>query len=190
MRHWVGVLLAICLSSCGDATREPVSAPAPDESLFEAETPDAPPALPEPVIETRDALLEISQAGSIRRLARRADEEPAFLSNFGGADHYSHWDLMRRTGWDPNLHLISLFDQPYGVRRVGHEVWYIWPDLAARDAADLAPGRISYRDTARLRGLIGEEGLREIAAGRAYPGERTAISETGSWRYFLHEPVD
>lgn len=187
MRHWVGLLLAVSLVSCGDAMRGPEPQPAPNESLFETETPEAPPALPEAVLATQAALLEISEAGSLRRLARRADAEPNFLSNFGGAQHYEHWDLMRRTGWDPNMHLTHLFELPYGTRQVGSETWYIWPDLAARDPADLAPGRISHRDAARLKALIGETGLEQIARGEAYPGERTAISETGSWRYFLHE---
>ncbi len=190
MRHWVGLLLAICLTGCGNASRDPASAPAPDESLFETEAPTAPPELPDAVTATREELLEISGAGSIRRLSYKANAEPNFLSNFGGADHYAHWDLMRRTGWDPNLHLIELFKMPYGVRQVGQETWYIWPDLAARDPADLAPEKLSHRDQARLLTLIGPGGVQELAAGQPYPGERTAISESGSWRYFLHESAD
>ncbi|MCI4643779.1 MAG: hypothetical protein MRY64_03235 [Hyphomonadaceae bacterium] len=190
MHRCVGFVLAICLVSCGEAARDPAGAPPPSESLFETETPAAPPELPEAVIATRESLLLISEAGSIRRLSYKADAEPNFLSNFGGADHYSHWDLMRRTGWDPNMHLIELFGMPYGARQVGQEIWYIWPDLAARDVADLAPERLSHRDQARLLALIGPSGMQELAEGHPYPGERTAISETGSWRYFLHEPVD
>ncbi|MEM1152155.1 MAG: hypothetical protein AAGI03_16695, partial [Pseudomonadota bacterium] len=124
---------------------------------------------------------------SLRSLARRADAEPAFISNLGGADHLRHWDLMRRTGFDPNLKLMELFELPHGTRRVGTETWYIWPDLAARSTAELAPDRLSFQDTARLRALIGEQGIEQIAEGRSYPGVRTAISETGAWRYFLHE---
>lgn len=158
----------------------------PDETLFEIEQVQPPP-LPGAVIATRDELLEIAERNSLRRLAERADAEPVFISNLGGDDHLSHWDLMRRTGFDPNLKLKELFNLPYGIRRVGSENWYIWPDLAARSAEDLAPERLSFQDAARLRALVGEQGMAQIAEGQPYPGMRTAISETGAWRYFLHE---
>jgi len=178
------------LAACdgpGPDTRQP---PAPDEVLFEAAPPAPPPPLPEAVARTRQELLEIAARDSVRRLARRADAEPVFISNLGGDDHFRHWDLMRRTGFDPNSKLISLLNEPHGTRVIGAETWYIWPDLAARSAEELAPGRLSFRDAARLEALVGREGIAQIERGMSYPRLRTAISETGAWRYFLHEPPD
>lgn len=177
----------MCCAACGASGTDRPEARAPDETLFEVEQPQPPPPLPDAVIATRDELLEIAARNSLRQLARRADAEPVFISNLGGDDHWRHWDLMRRTGFDPNLKIKELFELPYGVRRVGSETWYIWPDLAALSAEDLAPERLSFQDAARLRALVGEQGLAQIAEGQSYPGVRTAISETGAWRYFLHE---
>lgn len=175
------------LVACGGATEDAVPSGEPDDILFEVAPSIPPPPLPDAVIQTRDELLAIADRNSLRALARRADAEPVFLSNLGGDDHYGHWDLMRRTGFDPNTKLQDLLRQPHGVRRVGAETWYIWPDLAALPAEDLAPERLSFQDAARLRSLVGEQGLAQIEAGQSYPGVRTAISESGAWRYFLHE---
>lgn len=183
LMFWVLWLTA----ACGQPAQDTADSSPPDDILFEAAEPELPPPLPVEVEKTRSELLEIAGRDSIRRLARRADAEPVFLSNFGEDDHFRHWDLMRRTGFDPNANLIELLKQPHGVRQVGSETWYIWPDLAARAPEDLAVERISFRDAARLRELVGEDGLDQIADGQPYPGVRTAISETGAWRYFLHE---
>lgn len=127
---------------------------------------------------------------SLNRLIRQARDEPTFISNFAGESHRVHWDLLRRTGFDPLRQLELLLSGPYGTRKVGDEVWYIWPDLAARMPEDLQPERLSFSERARLRDLIGEAGLQRIRDGQRYPGVRTAISETGRWLYFVHESED
>ena len=182
------LLLALCVASCGQADApRPDRPPPPDETLLEPRLRAAPPELPAPVLETQETILNAARAGSLRRLSRFAASQPNFISNLGSTDHFVHWDLMRRTGFDPNRHLIDLFEQPYDIRQVGDEIWFVWPDLAARDAEELAPGRLSFREQARLLDLLGEEGVEALARGETWPGVRTAISETGAWRYFLHE---
>lgn len=136
------------------------------------------------------ALREIIARNSLTRLVRLANAEPAFISNFANQGHRTHWDLLRRTGFDPLARLEDLLNGPYGVRRVGDQTWYIWPDLAALDPEDLQLERLSFRDRARLRDLVGEEGLARIRDGQGYPGVRTAIAEDGSWLYFVHETED
>lgn len=176
----------VALGACG----APADVPArtlPDEAMIEPPPAPVPPSLPTPVRETREAILDAARAGSLRRLSRLADAQPAFLSNFGDVSHYRHWDLMRRTGFDPNRTLVELFDKPHAAKRVGEETWYIWPDLAARSNAELQPELLSFRDKARLEAMVGEAGIAAIRDGAPYPGVRTAISETGAWRYFLHE---
>lgn len=183
----LALLCLVTLSGCGEAGSGREVQAGPDSSLIDPPPAHAPPPLPAPVAETRDELLVIARSGSLRRLARRAAAEPAFLSNLGGDPHYNHWYLLRAIGVDPLRNLRTLLDLPHGKKDVGGEVWYIWPDLAARDAEALRPERMDFRGRARLEALLGESGLAKLANGGTYPGLRTAISEDGSWRYFLHE---
>lgn len=127
---------------------------------------------------------------SLARFVRLADAEPSFVSNFSDQSNRVHWDLLRRTGFDPLTQLEALLDGPYGTRQVGDATWYIWPDLAAWEPADLVPEKLSFADRARLRDLVGEQGLERIREGQFYPGIRTAIADDGRWLYFIHETED
>ena len=136
------------------------------------------------------AIRDVLARDSLSRLVRLANAEPNFVSNFAGESHRVHWDLLRRTGFDPLAKLGGLLDGPYGTRQVGDQTWFIWPDLAALDAEDLLPEKLAFSDRARLLELVGEPGLERIRAGEGYPGVRTAIAEDGRWLYFVHETVN
>lgn len=183
------LLLAGCSGETGPASP-------PDAILIEPQAEPVPQRiatneLPQPVLDTRAALLDIAEADSLRRLARFADSQPGFLSSLSDTrGHFDHWDLMRRTGFDPNIHLPALFAEDPGIYRTEDETWYVWPAIAARSARELHPDRLGAGDLAELRRRVGEDGLERIRGGAAYPGVRTAISETGRWLYFLHEPAD
>ena len=131
----------------------------------------------------------ILERKSLTRLVRLASAEENFVSNFAGESHRVHWDLLRRTGFDPLMRLGALLDGPYGTRQVGDQTWYIWPDFAAEEAEDLLPELLNFTDRARLRDLVGDVGLERIRNGESYPGIRTAIAEDGRWLYFVHETV-
>lgn len=131
----------------------------------------------------------ILERNSLTRLVRLASAEENFVSNFAGESHRVHWDLLRRTGFDPLMRLGALLDGPYGTRQVGDQTWYIWPDFAAEEAEDLLPELLNFTDRARLRDLVGDVGLERIRNGESYPGIRTAIAEDGRWLYFVHETV-
>ncbi|MEO0551299.1 MAG: hypothetical protein AAFZ91_15380 [Pseudomonadota bacterium] len=146
--------------------------------------------LSEQVEQKIDAIRAILERNSLTRLARLADSEPSFVSNFAGESNRVHWDLLRRTGFDPLAQLERLLDGQYGVREVGDEVWYIWPDLAALEPQELVPERLSFTDRAKLLELVGDEGIERIRDGQGYPGVRTAIAEDGRWLYFIHESED
>ncbi len=135
--------------------------------------------------ETRAELLKQAERGSLRGLAEIAARNSLFVSNTGDQDHIQFWDLLRRTGVDPNRRLRDLFELPPGRRSVDGIVWYVWPDLAARDAADLLPEKLTFEERRRLEELIGEDGVAKIRHGQGYPGMRTAISEDGTWIYFV-----
>lgn len=191
MQGWLmaGLMVVSGISACTPA-EDATPRRLPDETLMETPPPPPAPELPAAVIDTREAILDAARAGSLRRLSRLAEAQPAFLSNFGDVPHGRHWDLMRRTGFDPNRTLVELFEKPHAAKQVGDETWYIWPDLAARSSAELQPERLSFRDKARLETLVGEAGIAAIRGGSPYPGVRTAISETGTWHYFLHEVAE
>ncbi|MEQ3651065.1 hypothetical protein [Hyphomonas sp.] len=180
----IGGLAAALLAACSPAA-EPAGRPVPDESLMQ------PPHVPTPVVltpeaeATRDELLSHAKAGSLSRLSRVANANDGFVSNLGGTPHRQYWDLMRRIGADPNRSLRELFELPPGMREIDGEVWYVWPDLAARDAQDLIPEKLSFQDRRRLMELIGEDGIERIRQGEGYPGMRTAIAGNGRWVYYV-----
>ncbi|MEZ5955305.1 MAG: hypothetical protein R3C13_13500 [Hyphomonas sp.] len=183
---WSDALLAglvLGLAACGQAQEtQPLL---PPESM--TRDPEVPPPVevPAAVESTRQDILGFTKRGSLSGLARFAEGNEGFVSNLEGTPHREFWDLLRRTGIDPNLKLKALFDQPVGRRDVDGETWYIWPDLAAKDPGDLIPEKLSFQDRKRLRDLIGEDGVNRIRQGEAYPGMRTAIAEDGRWVYFV-----
>ncbi|MBY9066463.1 hypothetical protein K1X12_06110 [Hyphomonas sp. WL0036] len=181
-------LLLGTLAACSQAEPEvvvPIGPPVPSESLTQA------PQVPEPVelsTEAADMKAEIlrhAERGALRSLARLADKQEGFISNVGGQDHYEFWDLLRRTGVDPNRKIRELFLEPPGEREVDGEIWFVWPDLAAKDSRDLIPEKLTFVERRRLRELIGEDGIARIRAGEGYPGMRAAISANGRWIYFV-----
>ncbi len=190
-----GMCASVILAACGGAPEDPPSV----RMMIEA----APTQVPAPtgpvVIEQSlsdlaqgkvETIRAIVQRNSLARFSRLADAEPSFVSNFAGESNRVHWDLLRRTGFDPLAQIELLLNGPYATRVVGDEKWYIWPDLAALDPVDLVPERLSFSDRARLLELVGETGIARIRRGQGYPGVRTAIAEDGRWLYFVHETED
>ena len=172
--------------ACGGEPADAPDRPLPDQTLVELPVQSVPPDLTEAVLATQAAILETTDRDSLRRFARLADSHSGFASNFEQSDHFAHWSLLRQTGVDPLREIERLFEGQHSLRSVGSEVWYVWPDFAARAPEDLLPERLSFQDRARLLDLVGEGGIERIRAGSAYPGVRTAISETGRWVYYLH----
>jgi hypothetical protein len=144
-------------------------------------------ALSEGAEATIAELRSIIDRNSLSQFARYADRQPGFMSNFAGASHRDHWDLLRRTGFDPLARLEELLDGPYGVKSVAGDTWYIWPELAALEPDQLRPERLNFSQRARLEELVGEAGIERVRQGSGYPGIRTAISTEGRWLYYVHE---
>lgn len=180
--------MALLLSACGSEPAEPpVGEVIPDVTLIEVPSTAEPQPLSEAALAKQAEILEVTGRDSLRRFGLLATASDGFISNFAHSDHYGHWSLLRRTGVDPMRQIEDLFQLPHGVREVGAERWYIWPDFAALPAEALLPERLDFQDRARLLELVGEEGVAQIRAGSGYTGIRTAISESGRWIYYLHD---
>lgn len=190
---FISLSLILPLTACGDGDGTPrvrvavEAAPAVTAPVMSEETITP---LTEPAETKISDIRDILERNSLARLVRLANAEENFVSNFAGESHRVHWDLLRRTGFDPLMRLEALLDGPYETRQVGDQVWYVWPDFAALEAEDLLPEKLDFTDRARLRELVGETGLARIRAGESYPGIRTAIAEDGRWLYFVHETAE
>jgi len=190
---FISLSLILPLTACGDGDGTPrvrvavEAAPAVTAPVISEETITP---LTEPAETKISDIRDILERNSLARLVRLANAEENFVSNFAGESHRVHWDLLRRTGFDPLMRLEALLDGPYETRQVGDQVWYVWPDFAALEAEDLLPEKLDFTDRARLRELVGETGLARIRAGESYPGIRTAIAEDGRWLYFVHETAE
>ena len=191
IRLLTGAVLLAGLVACGEEdVREMVTLQveqAPEYMLPSREPKGDRTALSAPAQEMIGQLRGIIESNSLRRLTRLAGSQPGFVSNFAGASHGDHWDLLRRTGFDPILRLEELLDGPYGVKMVAGETWYVWPDLAALEPEALLPERLNFSQRARLEELVGEAGIAQVREGRGYPGIRTAIADDGRWLYYVHE---
>lgn len=182
-----GGLLAACN---GEPARDRVTLQveeAPDYMQPTGEPASEPLELSSAARQTVADLRAIIESNSLSQLARYADRQQGFISNFAGASHRDHWDLLRRTGFDPILRLEGLLNGPYGVKSVAGETWYVWPALAALEPEELQPERLNFSQRARLEELVGESGIAQIRNGSGYPGIRTAIAQDGRWLYFVHE---
>lgn len=184
---FAALMAALCLAACSPVQEEVVVPlpPVPDERFTEVPEAPAPVEISKAAARTRDELIREATKGSLRGLGAIAARNPDFRSNVGGQSHDRFWDLLRRTGVDPNRKLRELFEQPAGLREIDGQRWYVWPDLAAKDAADLIPEKLTFQDRRRLEELIREDGIAKIRAGEGYPGMRTAIAEDGTWIYFV-----
>lgn len=188
-----GVSAAFLVAACsGEASSPKMRMAVSAAPVVAPAEPDVEPqvALPVPVNAKITEIRSVLERDSLNRLVRLAEAEENFVSNFAGESHKVHWDILRRTGFDPLHRLDALLDGPYGTRLVGEQTWYIWPDFAALEADELMPEKLNFADRARLSALVGAPGLARIRNGQDYPGIRTAIAEDGRWLYFVHETIE
>jgi hypothetical protein len=134
--------------------------------------------LPDPVQETRAALLEAAEAGDYEAL-RPFIPEAGFEYTFGGpveGGPISYWRELERTTTERPLEtLASVLKMPYTLSRG----YYVWPwaytvisvtDLSEHERRVLAP----LGDASAL-----------FVPGTGYLGWRTGIAPDGTWAFFI-----
>lgn len=175
---------ATATSTTTTTSREPTVAEC-SASKLDAEVADQP-ALPDPVADTREQIVEAAVGCDYEALESLAQQgDGAFTYSFGSSgDPASFWqrqeeDRQERHG--PLHFLVEILDRPHGL--VEHEgvVRHVWPSAFAYDAWDEVP----EADREALKPLYGEEDFQSFDRFGGYIGYRVVILEDGTWTAFV-----
>lgn len=169
-----GGVLGYVLGTRGEETVTVTST----ETRTETSTETTPLGLPDPVAETRAALLAAAQANDYEAL-RPLIPESGFEYTFGGpveGGPVAYWQELERTsGTSPLDTLETILELPYVLSRG----FYVWPwAYVVEDASELS---------AHERELLAPLGPLEtlVLPGTGYLGWRTGIAPDGTWTYFV-----
>ncbi len=186
-RYWAALALAVLVigAGCGD-DESPASATGSGEEPTDSVVPTEPAEqplptieeVPDPVAQTRAAILAAAKAGNYDALEQLIDAE-VFLSDSGfGVDPVPAW---RAQGTAPLEAMEVLLGLPYTVEETNEGTLYRWP----RFTADSNPDEMSRPERDALVSLLGEDGLRNAFQDEiGYVGPRLGILAEGTW-WFL-----
>jgi hypothetical protein len=190
--YWAALALAVLVvgAGCGD-DESPASAiesgEEPTESVVSTE-PAEPllptiEAVPDPVAQTRAAILAAAKARDYDALAQVIDPD-VFLSDSGfGVDPVPAW---RELGTMPLETMEVLLGLPYVVEETGEGTLYRWP----RFTANSEPDEISRPERDALVALLGEEGLNvSFTEDYGYTAPRLGILADGTWWFLVFDPA-
>jgi hypothetical protein len=191
-RYWAALALAVLFigAGCGD-DESPASATGsgerPTESVVPTEPAEQPlptiEEVPDPVAQTRAAILAAAKAGDYDALEQLIDPE-VFLSDSGfGVDPVPGW---RAQGTMPLETMEVLLGLPYTVEEGGNEgTLYRWP----RFTADSSPDEMSRPERDALVALLGDDGLRtSFTEDYGYTAPRLGILADGTWWFLVMNP--
>jgi hypothetical protein len=168
-------------SAPGDVERasraESVVATEPSQSDPTAES------LPEPVAQTRAAILAAANAQDYDALAPLIDAQ-SFLSDAGfGAEPLERWQDQ---GSGPLEAMTTLLAMPHAVRETNEGTLYQWP----RFTADSDPADMSAAEKEALSRLLGERMLdATFLTETGYVAPRLGIRSDGTWWFLVLEPT-
>lgn len=182
------VLVLVLTAACGDD--EPSSAPAastvgaPDTAVSTEPAEQPLPTIeevPDPVAQTRAAILAAAKARDYDALEQVIDPE-VFLSDAGfGVDPVPGW---RAQGTVPLEVMEVLLGLPYTVEETNEGTLYRWP----RFTANSHPDEMSRPERDALVALLGEDGLRTaFQAETGYVAPRLGILADGTWWFLVLE---
>lgn len=194
VRRRVAAVLAIALlagvSACsgGDPASVPSTPtePPPETATATVSATDAVSTvegIPEPVVQTRAAILAAAGAGDYEALEPLVDVE-TFLSDAGfGADPVAYW---RGLGTAPLEAIAAILALPHTMRETNEGALYQWP----RFTADSDPAEMSAAEKDALTAILGERGLeRAFNAETGYVAPRLGILADGTWFFFVQNPA-
>jgi hypothetical protein len=180
---WAVALVALALTAaCGDdesPSASGTSTQAPAESVAVSTVEE----LPDPVGQTRAAILAAASAGDYDALGQVVDPE-VFLSDAGfGVDPVPHW---RDQGAGPLEAMAALLAMTHTVRETNEGTLFQWP----RFTADSDPDDMSAAERDALTMLLGERGLeRAFQSETGYIAPRLGILDDGTWWSFVTDPA-
>jgi hypothetical protein len=181
----VALVLTLGVACTGDepSSASETSTDSSTETVVATEPVPTVEELPDPVAETRAAILSAASAEDYDALEAIVDAE-VFLSDAGfGVDPVAHW---RDLGTEPLDAMAALLALPHTVRETNEGTLYQWP----RFTADSDPEDMSPAERDALTALLGEDGLEaSFQAETGYIAPRLGILDDGTWWFFVTEPT-
>ncbi|MGH2655058.1 MAG: hypothetical protein ACRDHV_12030, partial [Actinomycetota bacterium] len=144
----------------------------------EAGTSEPKVAIPGPVANTREAILDAAQARDFQALRALIPEE-GFTFSFGGeTDPIGYWKRLESEGHVPvfgDILPMVLGTEPGLDRGV-----FVWPAQAVED-----PAEWDEQDIEALTAIHAEEDIRSFQKAGLYLGWRVGIDRDGTWVFFV-----
>lgn len=185
------VLAALALAAaCGgdeSGSASEISTEGPTESVPVTDTEPGPvptiEELPDPVAQTRAAILAAATARDYDALEAVIDPE-VFLSEAGfGVDPVPYW---RELGTAPLEAMETLLGMSSTVEETNEGTLYRWP----RFTSNSSPEEMSDAEREALTALLGEDGLRvAFQSETGYVAPRLGILADGTWWFLVLEPA-
>ena len=169
-----------------DATSTTAVAPSTDPSTCSAAglASDLPPQeLPEPVQETRRAIVRAAGACDYEGLAQLAlTGTGGFSYSFGESGAPADFWRRAEAAGDPVLRtLVEILRLPVGIRSLNESTQYVWPSAYAYERwAEVPPA-----DREALLRVYDHADLRGFEQFGSYSGYRVGIDGAGDWSFFL-----
>jgi hypothetical protein len=160
-------VLAFAAAGCGDSRSSGATTTTPAEE-----------ALPGPVAEKHEAIVDAAHALDYEELKTLLDPK-TFTYSFGeGGDPIGYWRRLVEQGEMPILgdYLPTVLAMPWA--RQGP--LYVWPSAHAKK-----PSRWTQEDRKALERLYTEEEIRQFERAGSYLGWRVGIRKDGTWLFFV-----
>ena len=189
-RYVVAAVVVVLVLSAGCGDDEPSSAPAASTAGAAETAPSTEPAeqplptieeVPDPVAQTRAAVLAAAKARNYDALQAVIDPEVVLSDSGFGVDPVPGW---RAQGTMPLEVMEVLLGLPHTIEETGEGTLYRWP----RFTANSSPGEMSDAEREALTALLGEDGLRvAFQEEYGYVAPRLGILADGRWWFLILE---
>lgn len=162
-------VFALAAAGCGNSD---------SPSARETTTPPAEEALPGPVAQKHEAIVDAAHALDYEQLARLLDPK-TFTYSFGqGGDPIGYWRRLEEQEEMPVLrdYLPTVLAMPWA----NQGPLYVWPSAHARK-----PAQWTEEDRKALEQLYTEDEIRKFEQAGSYLGWRAGIRKDGTWLFFV-----